>query len=699
MSLYDDVSLTDIDRKILQVFGENVVVKALAQQTAFHGLPRFVSEYLIAKYVRPDTWRDDLNKVQVKIKDLLPDIERRELVKDRLLRNGETVLIDFVEARVDLKSGQRWARVQAINDERVRVSASLIEQHPGLLLGGLWGTIKLKYAPEVAVDAPNELIGFTPFQIGLPDLDAYRAARSQFSTEEWTSLILQSAGYAAQAFPERRHRLLLLARLVPLVERNVNLVELGPRQTGKTFLLRNVSPRTFTISGGRTTPANLFVNLATRAVGILGTRKVVVFDEIAHTTFGDEDATISTLKDYMESGQFSRGAKSFAADASLVFTGNLDVDGEQPDPRYRHLFEPLPEQLIDSAFLDRLQGYLPGWEVPKITSAALATGVGFVTDYFGEVLVRLREDDFQDRIMNLEFSAGMTRRDQIALQRIASGLIKLLYPDGLLSAEELHEVVSFASEMRQRVHNQLTEIAPGEFKPRLIGCNGLTEHTAQDLRLTREVLPEDDRLNREAVIGAVTGLSVILEGGVVRDSSISLIQVTAFSTDHRARGSLEVTGSHNNVLSDSVRTAYTIVRTSYRDFGISEKRLQDQRVAVHLVRIAEPKEGPSAGLAFVVGIVSALTGRPVKPASAMTGEVTLHGEVLGVDGIPWKIRAAARAGRKLVLIPAENAKDLAQVPNEVLARLEVVPVKTIQEALSKLLLQPVTPESGERVTR
>lgn len=416
MSLYDDVSLTDIDRKILQVFGENVVVKALAQQTAFHGLPRFVSEYLIAKYVRPDTWRDDLNKVQVKIKDLLPDIERRELVKDRLLRNGETVLIDFVEARVDLKSGQRWARVQAINDERVRVSASLIEQHPGLLLGGLWGTIKLKYAPEVAVDAPNELIGFTPFQIGLPDLDAYRAARSQFSTEEWTSLILQSAGYAAQAFPERRHRLLLLARLVPLVERNVNLVELGPRQTGKTFLLRNVSPRTFTISGGRTTPANLFVNLATRAVGILGTRKVVVFDEIAHTTFGDEDATISTLKDYMESGQFSRGAKSFAADASLVFTGNLDVDGEQPDPRYRHLFEPLPEQLIDSAFLDRLQGYLPGWEVPKITSAALATGVGFVTDYFGEVLVRLREDDFQDRIMNLEFSAGMTRRDQIALR-------------------------------------------------------------------------------------------------------------------------------------------------------------------------------------------------------------------------------------------------------------------------------------------
>src|SRR5262249_44946730 len=230
--------------------------------------------------------------------------------------------------------------------------------------------------------------------------------------------------------------LLVLARLVPLVERNVNLVELGPRQTGKTFLLRNTSPRVFTISGGRTTPANLFVNLATKAIGILGTRKVVVFDEIAHTSFGDEDATISTLKDYMESGQFSRGTKSFAADASLVFTGNLDVEGDQPDPRYRHLFEPLPSELIDSAFLDRVHGYLPGWEIPKITTASLASEVGFVTDYFGEVLVRLREQDFQSHVRGVEFSAGMTRRDQVAVERIASGLIKLIYPDGRISGEE-----------------------------------------------------------------------------------------------------------------------------------------------------------------------------------------------------------------------------------------------------------------------
>jgi ATP-dependent Lon protease len=691
MSLYEDVPLSELDRKARGVFGEQVVIKSLAQQAALQRLPRYVSEYLIAKYVRPESWRDDLSKIQAKIKDLLPELDRRELIKERLLRTGEVTLIDYIEARVDLRGGQRWARVPAINDEKVRVSAPLLEQHPGLLLGGLWGTVKLRYAPEADADNPNELTTFTPFQVGPPDVASYRTARSQFSTDEWIELVLQSAGYAPAAFPGRRLRLLLLARLVPLVERNVNLVELGPRQTGKTFLLRNVSPRVFTMSGGKTTPANLFVNLATRAVGIIGTRKVVVLDEIANTTFGDEEATVSTLKDYMESGQFSRGSKTFAADASLVLAGNLDVEGPQPDPRYRHLFEPLPAALIDAAFLDRVHGYLPGWEVPKITPASLAAGVGFVTDYFGEVLVRLREDDFHAKVQALDFTAGMTRRDQVAVARLASGLLKLVYPDGKVTDEELREVVALACELRQRVYNQLVEIAPGEFKPRLIGPAGLTEHPAADLRTAREVLPQDDRLNREAVVGAVTGLGVVYKDGVPSGGCTTLVQVSAFPRDRKGGSGLEVTGLHGRVMEDSVKTAYQIVRLRFRELGIGEQRLQEQRVAVHLVRIAEPREGPSAGLTFVAGIVSALTGRPLKPACALTGEVALHGEVLGVGGVPLKIKAAARAGRKLVVIPAENARDVGQVSDDVLKQVEVVPVRTIAEALERVLEKQETP--------
>jgi ATP-dependent Lon protease len=236
------------------------------------------------------------------------------------------------------------------------------------------------------------------------------------------------------------------------------------------------------------------------------------------------------------------------------------------------------------------------------------------------------------------------------------------------------------------VHNQLTEIAPGEFKPRMIGFADLTEHTAQDLRLaSREVLPQDDRLNREAVVGAATGLGVISRDGIAVGGCLSLIQVSAFPKDHLAKGSLQVTGLHGRVMKDSVQTAYNIVRSRFRELGISEKRLKEQVIAVHLVRIAEPREGPSAGIAFVAGIVSALTGRPIKPACAMTGEVTLHGQVTGVGGVPFKIRAAAKAGRKLVLVPAENAKELAQVPDEVLRHVEVVPVSSIQEALEKIM--------------
>jgi ATP-dependent Lon protease len=681
MSLYEEVPLSDLDRKAREVFAEQVVVKSLAQQAVFHGLPRYVSEYLIAKYVRPEAWKEDLEKVQTKIKDLLPDLDHRELLKNNLLRTGETTLIDYLEARVDLRNGQRWVRVPAINDERVRVGAPILDQHQGLLLGGLWGTAKVRYMPEKDATCPNELLAFTPFQVGPPDVAAFRTHRARFSADEWLSLMLQSAGYNPEAFSTRRQRLLVLTRLVPLVERNVNLVELGPRQTGKTFLLRNVSPRVFTISGGKTTPANLFVNLATRAVGILGTRKVVVFDEIAHTTFGDEDATLSTLKDYMESGQFSRGAKSFATDASLVFAGNLDVEGDKPLARYRHLFEPLPRELIDSAFLDRIHGYLPGWEIPKITPASLTTGVGFVTDYFGEVLIRLRDEDLQAQVRRLPLSPSLTRRDQVAVERLASGLLKLLYPDGAVTDPELREIVTLACELRQRVHDQLSVLAPGEFKPRQIGFEG---HAAPAISAPPEAAPVDDRLNREAVVGAVTGLIVVDKDGAPPHGEISLVQVSAFS----GHGGVEVTGLHGPVLRDSIHTAYNIVRSRFQELGITDRRFQDQRIAVHLVKIAEPKEGPSAGLAFVSGIVSALTGRAVKPASAMTGEVTLHGEVTAVGGVPLKIEAAARAGRKLVLIPAENAHELAQVPATLLQQLEVVPVKTISEALAHVLEPP-----------
>lgn len=679
MGLYEQYPLSPLDKKAREVYGERVVLKALTEHAHFQRLPRYVTEYLLAKYVKPESWERDLENIRQKLRDHLPDVDKREWWKNELLRCGEITILDFVEVRVDLRTAQRWATVKAISDDRVRVSEELLEKHPGLLLGGMWGTARIAHRPEEDDQAPNFLVSFTPFQVRVHDRAPYMEGRKHFSTEEWIELLLTSCGYNPEAFPERRTRLLLLCRLIPLVERNINLVELGPRQTGKTFLLRNLSPHVFTISGGRSSPANLFYNLLRRTVGIIGTRKVIVFDEIANTSFADEEATISILKDYMESGHFSRGNLAFTSEASIVMCGNLDVDEEGPSNRYRHLFEPFPEELIDAAFLDRIHGYLPGWEVPKLSPQAFARGVGFVTDYFGEILVSLRDEDFRHHVWRLGWTDGMTQRDRVAVERLSSGLLKILYPHQQFSEEELREVVALASELRQRVHDQLCVLAPGEFRPRVIGYRGISKPEGVSLRRSVEFTPVEDRLNTEAIVGAITGLGT---------GELVIVQVSA---NPAPTGGLEITGRHGKTLRESVRTAYRVVEANLSRLGIEAGRFRLAKVIVHLVRIAHEREGPSEGLAFVLAIVSALTSRPVKPAIAVTGEVSLHGQVLAVGGLAHKIGTAVHAGRKTILVPAENADEISGLPDDLLSCASILPVHNIFEAVDLALLPPTKP--------
>jgi ATP-dependent Lon protease len=296
------------------------------------------------------------------------------------------------------------------------------------------------------------------------------------------------------------------------------------------------------------------------------------------------------------------------------------------------------------------------------------------------VLVRLRDDTFADRVRGVPLHPGMTRRDQVAVERLTSGLVKLLHPDGNVSPDELLELVTFACELRQRVHQQLCSLAPGEFKPKLIAPAAVTSHAAADLR-PRAIDPTKDRLNTDAVVGAATGLGVVTADGKEVGGDLILIQVSAINGPPK----LDVTGLHGGALADSVRAVYNLVRANFRSFGVPEPRLKGQTVAVHLVKIAEPKDGPSAGLAFLVGIVSALAEKPVKPGWAFTGEVALHGEVGPVGGLPHKIAAAARAGRRHVVIPAASAGVLNELPADVTAAVEVHPVATAAEALALAL--------------
>jgi ATP-dependent Lon protease len=328
-----------------------------------------------------------------------------------------------------------------------------------------------------------------------------------------------------------------------------------------------------------------------------------------------------------------------------------------------------------------MHGYIPGWEIPKITPASIAQGVGFVIDYFGEVLAKFREESFADRVRDVPLHPGVTRRDMVAVERITSGMMKIIYPDGNTTPEELQEVVAFACELRQRVHNQLCVIAPGEFREKFIAPAALaTGHETPDLQ-RRAINPTQDPLNSTAMLGASTGLAVLEQDGKAVGGELILIQVSAIN----GSPGLTVTGIHGKALRDSIQAVYNLIRSRFRDFGVAESRITSQQIAVHLVKISQAKDGPSAGLAFLVGIVSALANKKVKPGFAFTGEVALHGEVSAVGGLVPKMTAAAHAGRTKIIYPASNGDISGQLPADVRSALTLHPVSTAAEALALAL--------------
>jgi ATP-dependent Lon protease len=455
--------------------GDRVVLKPLTRwNEAYKEFPRYVLEYLCARYVDPGNPVAGQGRIDRLLQEHYVESDARELIKSRIREKKEYVLLGSLQVRLDAARDHYWADVPALGDSFVRISQRVLTEYgEALMTGGAWGTMTIEY------DAKYELKGriypffvreFKPFQITRLDLDDYIEKRRQFTTAEWTDLLIQTIGFNPERF-NAREKMLMLLRLVPFVEANYNLIELGPRETGKTYTYRNTSSRAFVISGGKATPATLFYNVASRKIGILGYRDVVFFDEIASTSFTDPEATVSVLKDYMQTGHFSRGPNEFTAQASIVLGGNIDTDLERksPAPRYRQLFEALPPELgADTAFLDRLHAFLPGWEMPKIRPENYAQGYGFITDYLAEIFTRLRRRNYQTAInARVDFS-GLTGRNQDAIRKTAAGLLKLIHPhrttDDLMD-EELQPCLDLAVECRARVVDQLAIQAPGEFKP------------------------------------------------------------------------------------------------------------------------------------------------------------------------------------------------------------------------------------------
>ena len=667
-------------------FEGKVVNKRLTFNTGMDEFPRYVLEYLIDNYCSEETFDDDFQRVKRRLRENFVHGAEAERIRSYIREHREHTIIASLEVRLVETEDKYWGTISAINENFVNVSEGLVKQYPMLLAGGMWGTISLTYDESEVHNKkirPFKVAEFTPFQISMIDVHEFIEKRKQFSDSEWLDILTNSFGLNPDRMT-RREKLLYMSRAVPLVESNFNMIELGPRETGKTYLFRNVSYYAHVLSGGKATPAGLFINLNNGNVGLVGTREAVVFDEIANTDFTDPKAMVSMMQGYMQDAKFSRGKKEILAFGSIVMVGNLDVQGKLPHEKYYHLFEPLPSYLQVEALIDRLHYYLPGWEVPKITPESASKDYGFITDYFCEIMHELRRVDVLGSLKSrfeLFDSAGhgpgMTSRDFRAIQKTLSGLLKLMYPGGQVSDDQLEELLLLAIEGRQRVRNQLHLMAPGEYPPIKI-CARIV---ATGKEISPSLIEGDRKVHVELpnipLVGEVTGLAVAGEQGVILRFEM---QAT------KGHGRIIALGSIQRVMHESIEAAAQYIRSHATDLGIAQDWNENFDIAVLATMMAIPKEGPSAGVTIVTGIVSALKGQPIRHDIAMTGEITIMGKVLGVGGIQPKLMAAIDSGVKMVILPAENQNDVQNLPDYIRNRIEVKYVADIQQVLALALI-------------
>jgi ATP-dependent Lon protease len=471
---------TPLDHKVQALMSDRIILKSLTRwNDAYKELPRFVMEYLVARFVDPANPVAGQAKIDRILTENWVDSAEKELIKSRIKEKGVYNLLGSVQVRLDASKDHYWVTVPAIGENTVRITRNILVEHgDSLLAGGAWGTCTLEYDNNYKIGSriyPFVMTDFKPFQITRVSLEDYCEKRRLLTTEEWIDLLMNTIGFDP-SFYTLRQKLLYLLRLVPFVEKNYNMIELGPRETGKTYTYRNTSSRSFVISGGSTTPATLFYHKGLRRLGIIGQRDVVYFDEIGRTRFADADATVNILKDYMQTGLFSRGDQEFNATASIVLAGNIEVASDngnpKPSDRYAHWLAVLPAEVnTDTAFIDRLNAYVPGWEFQKIRKERYAKGYGLMTDYFAEILKRLRERAIQTMVAASVDFDGETSRNQDSVQKTTSGLIKLIFPHrdvDTIEAEEMKMCLDLAIEARQIVYDQMAVISPGEYPCRPI---------------------------------------------------------------------------------------------------------------------------------------------------------------------------------------------------------------------------------------
>ena len=675
-------SREEIKRKLRDNFDGYIVRKDLTKSIREGAnVPVYVLEYLLGQYCNSDDQEiidEGIENVKRILRDNYVRPDEAQKILSLLREHGSYTIIDKITVVLNTKEDRYEAAFSNLGIKNIPIHPDYVKDYDRLLCGGIWCILRLEYEfieEDKKNSQPIRVRSLKPIQMPHIDMDDLKSGRKAFTKEEWIDVILRTIGMEPEKFTQRE-KWLLLARMVPLVENNYNLCELGPRSTGKSYVYEQISPNSILVAGGQTTVANLFYNMSNNTVGLVGMWDVVAFDEVAGIKFKDKDG-VQIMKGYMASGSFSRGKAEIQAKASMVFVGNINQSVETL-LKTSSLFDPFPPEMgMDTAFLDRMHSYVPGWEIPKYRPDFFTDDYGFITDYLSEFFRELRKDSYSD-LMDKYFKLGnnLNQRDTIAVRKTVSGLIKLVYPDGEASKDEVREIVELALELRRRVKEQLKKIGGMEF---------------YDVNFS--YIDNEDFEERYVSVPESGGGKMIPEGMgkpgsvyTVGRSKTGMVGCYHLETQMMpGNGKLTLTGlGTSSEIKQGPNTAFNYlkangnaisgqIRTTTKDYIIAYQDLQGITMT------------PNLALPTLIAICSAALSKPTISSLAILGDITIGGTLVKVENLASTLQVCLDSGAKKILLPLPSAMDLGTVPADLVGAFSLIFYSSPEEAVFKAL--------------
>lgn len=670
-----------LDRKLNDVFPGRVVRKDLTKlMKDSANVPVYVLEYLLGMYAATDdeqSMQTGLDRVKNILSENFVRPDEAEKIKSKIRELGQYSIIDKITVKLNPKFDRYEAEFSNLGLKGVPTPENFVNDYDKLLVGGIWCMIKMEYFydEDDRDNPPFSIVNLQPIQMPNMDITEIFEGRKSFTKNEWIDILMRSIGMEPTQLEERVKWHMLL-RLVPLVENNYNLCELGPRGTGKSHVYKELSPNSILVSGGQTTVANLFYNMATRTIGLVGMWDCVAFDEVAGIKFKDKDG-IQIMKDYMASGSFARGKEEKSASAGMVFVGNINQSVDVL-LKTSHLFAPFPDEMAnDTAFFDRMHYYLPGWEVPKMRPELFTDRYGFIVDYIAEFFREMRKRSYVDSLFKY-FNLGthLNQRDTTAVKKTVSGLIKLIYPHGEYTKDDIREILTYALEGRRRVKEQLKKIGGMEFYDVMFSY-------IDKENLQEEIVPVPEQSGDSLI---PEGLSKPGHVYVAGRSDTGLIGIYKLENEM-----VDGTGKYEKSGISSHRGARESLDTAFHYFSANSKKVSNnisikaRDYLMHVTDLQGHGLTYELGVAQLIGLFSAAMDKPVQESLVVIGNMTVGGTISKVDEFPDMLQVCVDAGAKRVLIPATAAADLQTVPTDLLVKVQAIfysdPIDAVYKAL------------------